>query len=68
MKLTRSKEMGTVFSKQLPHSSIDTRGNTGNISKITALGFGISEAFDSRRLRALFVKKSLITLKSTETG
>ena len=34
----------------------------------TSLGFGISEAFDTRRLRELFVKKSLITLKSTETG
>ena len=34
----------------------------------TYLGLGISEAFDTRRLRELFVKKSLITLKSTEPG
>ena len=33
----------------------------------TSPGLGISEAFDTRRLRELFVKKSLITSKSTET-
>ena len=31
---------GTFFSEQLPHSSIDTWGNTGNISKTTALPLG----------------------------